>query len=88
MWRNWSLHTLQVGSEKGLSTVGNNLAILRFLPQRNENRGRLGGSVVEHLPLAQGAILGSGIKSHIGLLAGSLLLLLPNVSAFLCVSHE
>ena len=36
----------------------------------NQNRkrlGRLGGSVVEHLPSAQGVIPGSGIKSCIGL---------------------
>ena len=39
--------------------------------------GLLGGSVVEHLPSAQGEILGLGIKSHIGLAAGSLLLPLP-----------
>ena len=36
--------------------------------------GCLGGSAVESLPLAQGMILGSEIESHIGLLAGSLLL--------------
>ena len=30
--------------------------------------GHLGGSAVEHLPLAQGMIPGSGIESHIGLL--------------------
>ena len=39
--------------------------------------GCLGGSAFERLPLAQGVILGSGIKSCIGLLAGSLLLPLP-----------
>ena len=38
---------------------------------------RLGGSAVEHLPSAQGVILGSGIKSHIGLPVRSLLLPLP-----------
>ena len=37
--------------------------------------GCLGGSEVEHLPSAQGVIPGSGIESHFGLLAGSLLLL-------------
>ena len=42
-----------------------------------ENVGCLGGSAVEHLPLAQGRILESRIKSHIRLLAGSLLLPLP-----------
>ena len=36
--------------------------------------GRLGGSAVEGLPLAQGVILGSGMESHIGLPAWSLLL--------------
>ena len=40
-------------------------------------QGRLGGPVVKRLPLAQGMILGSGIESHIGLPAGSLLLPLP-----------
>ena len=39
--------------------------------------GRLGGSVVEHLPSTQGVILGSWVESHIGLPAGSLLLPLP-----------
>lgn len=34
----------------------------------------LGGSAVERLLLAQGVILGSGIKSHVGLPVGSLLL--------------
>ena len=29
--------------------------------------GRLGGSVVEHLPLAQGAIPGPGIEYHVRL---------------------
>ena len=42
-----------------------------------EHQGCLGGSVVECLPLAQGVIPGSGIKSHIRLLAGSLLLPQP-----------
>ena len=39
--------------------------------------GCLGSAVVEHLPLAQGMIPGSGIESHIRLLVGSLLLPLP-----------
>ena len=39
--------------------------------------GRLGGSAVEHLPLAQGVIPDPGIGSHIGLPAWSLLLSLP-----------
>ena len=33
---------------------------------------------VEHLPLTQAVILESGIKSHIGLLVGSMLFSLPN----------
>ena len=36
--------------------------------------GCLGGSAAEHLPLAQGMILGLGIKSHIRLPERSLLL--------------
>ena len=51
------------------------------------NEGYLGGSVVGHLPSAQVVILGPGIKSHMGLLAGTLLLPLP-VSLPLSVSHE
>ena len=51
--------------------------------------GRLGGSAVEHLPLAQGMILGSGIECHIRLLAWSLLLSLPmSLPLCVCVSHE
>ena len=43
-----------------------------------QGEGRyLGGSVVEHLPSAQVMILGSGIKSFIGLPTGSLLPPLP-----------
>ena len=40
-------------------------------------RGCLGGSVVECLPLAQGMIRGPGIESLHQLLVGSLLLSLP-----------
>ena len=47
--------------------------------------GRLSGSAVECLPLAQGVILGSGIESLIGLPVRSLLLPLP-VSLPLTVS--
>ena len=47
--------------------------------------GHQGGSVVERLPLAHFMILASGIKSHIGLPTGSLLLPLP-VSLPLSVS--
>ena len=39
--------------------------------------GNLGGSEVEHLPLAQGVILGLDIKSHTELPVRSLLLPLP-----------
>ena len=45
----------------------------------------MGGSLIEHLPLAQGVIPSPGIESHLGFPAGSLLLPLP-VSAFLSVS--
>ena len=44
--------------------------------------GRLGGSVVECLPLVQVVIPGPGIKSRVGFPTGSLLLPLP-VSASL-----
>ena len=48
--------------------------------------GHLGGSVVEHLPLAQAVSWDPGIESHIRLPAGSLLLLLPvSLSLSLCV---
>ena len=57
-----------------------------------QNRGTLGcldGSEVEHLPLAQGVIPRSRIKSPIGLLVGSLVLHLPmSLHLSLCVSHE
>ena len=50
--------------------------------------GRLGGSVVERLPLAQGVLgLSPGTKSRIALAAWSLLLPLP-VCLPLSVSHE
>ena len=52
-------------------------------------RGRLGSSVVEHLPSAQDMIPRSGIESHIRLLAGSLLFPLPMplpMPLFLCLS--
>ena len=52
--------------------------------------GSLGGLAVEHLPLAQGVILGGlGMESHVGLPAWSLLLSLPMfllMSLPLCVS--
>ena len=47
--------------------------------------GCLGGSVVEHLPLAQGMMLGLGIKSCIRLPASDLLLLLLPLSMSLPV---
>ena len=50
-------------------------------------QGCLGGSAVEHLPSAQGMILGLGIESHIKLPIGSLLLPLPvSLPLYLCVS--
>ena len=49
--------------------------------------GRLGGSAIERLPSAQGVIPGSMIKSHIGLLVGSLFLPLPVfLPLFVCFS--
>ena len=62
-----------------------------FLPETEvqsvPHGGRLGGSAVEHLPLAQGMIRGFGIDYCIWLLAGSLLL--PRSLALsLSVSHE
>ena len=53
----------------------------------SEAQGHLGGSAVEHLPLAQGVTPGSLIESRIGIPAGNLLLPLP-VSLPLCVSLE
>ena len=50
---------------------------LTLLKNIGSSQGHLGGSVFEHLPLAQGMIPGSGIESHIGLPAWSLLLPLP-----------
>ena len=47
--------------------------LLEILPVQR----RLGGLAVEHLPLVQDVVPGSGIESHIGLPAGSLLLPLP-----------
>ena len=43
--------------------------------EKKRKEGRLGGSVVERLPLAPVMILGPGIESHIGFPAGTLLLL-------------
>ena len=52
-------------------------------------RGQLGGSVVEHLPLARGVIPGPGTKSRITLPTGSLFsLCLCLCLSLLCVSHE
>ena len=54
------------------------------LGDKTETReGRLGGSAVWHLPLAQGVIL----ESHIGILAWSLLLPL-SLPLCVCLSHE
>ena len=52
-----------------------------------KHQGCLSGLVVEHLPLAQGVILGSGIESCIWLPAWSLLLPLPmSLLLSLCLS--
>ena len=51
--------------------------LTQIQPSRPLVLGCLGGSAVEHLPWAQGGDLGSGIESHMGLLAGSLLLPQP-----------
>ena len=67
-----------------MPSMGLELMTLRL---RVECSGRLGGSAVEHLPSAQGAIPRSQIQSHSKLLAGSLLLPLP-VSLPLSLSHE
>ena len=58
-----------------------------YMLYNSKNEGRLGGSAVERLPLAQGMIQGSRIESHIRLPTGSLLLPLP-MSLPLSVSHE
>ena len=58
------------------SVSGFRASLLKFL-QEFGNLGCLGGSVVEHLPLAQGVFPGLGIESHVGLPARSLLLPLP-----------
>ena len=51
---------------------------VRYLIFKNiTSEGHLGGSVVEHLLLAQGVILGPRIESRIRFLSGSLLLPLP-----------
>ena len=51
------------------------------------NKGHMGGSAVEHLPLAQGMIPGPEIESRIGLPARSLLLPLPmSLLLSLCLS--
>ena len=47
------------------------------LSELEKVHGCLGGSVVEHLPLAQGRSQDLGIESRTGLLTGSLLLPLP-----------
>ena len=58
---------------------------------KRQKPGHLGGSVVEHLPLAQVVIPGPGIKSHFGLPVGklpSLFLPLPMSLPLSVVSHE
>ena len=44
------------------------------MTRKSPGMGHLGGSVVEHLPLAQGVIPDPGIESHIRLPVKSLLL--------------
>ena len=55
---------------------------------KNLTLGHLGGSAVEHLPLAQGVILGPGTECCIGLPAGACFSLCLCLCFFLCVSHE
>ena len=52
---------------------------------KSTDLGRLGRSVVEALPSAQGVILGSGIESRVPRQAPCMS---AYVSASLCVSHE
>ena len=62
---------------------------LNFLSKVRKYWGHLGGSAVEHLPLAQGVIHSLRIESHIGLPAWSLPLPLSMSLPFsLCVFHE
>ena len=68
-----------------LSTRGNSNDTRKLRRGFKTDGGRLGGSVVERLPLAQVVTQSPGIKSHIGLPVGHLLLLLL-VSASLSVS--
>ena len=77
---------LPVGKAPGLPPTAPSTCthLSTFLTKAVEERGgrvqHLGGSVVEHLPLAQGVTLGSwdSIQAfHIGLSAGNLRLPLP-----------
>ena len=70
-------------------------ALVRFQPEKQNQwktyikkcMGRVGGSAVERLPSDQGMIPESGIKSHMGLPGGSLLLPLPvSLPLSLCLS--
>ena len=60
----------------------------RYRVSKSKQEGCLCGSAVEHLPSAQGVVLGSRIESRIGLPAWSLLLLpLPmSLLRSLCLS--
>ena len=53
---------------------------------KNFREGRLGGSVVECLPLVQGMIQGPGIESCIELLWGAYFCLCLCLCLFLCLS--
>ena len=61
----------QVLQDGGPQVKSNPLCLFE---QNSSLLGCLGGSAVEHLPLAQGVIVGSKIESLIGLPVGSLLL--------------
>ena len=58
-------------------SVSSRKRIFQFSNKYENILGCLSGSAVECLPSPQGVILGSGIKSHIGLLVGRLLFPLP-----------
>ena len=69
--------------------------LIKLNLNQNIKKGMPGWLSNEHLPLAQGEIQETGIESHIGLLAGSLLLpqpmslflsLSPSLSLLLCLS--
>ena len=76
------LHPKSLGSHPRPKTVLNHWATgaahgFHALLTKNIISGHLGGSVVEHVPLAQGVIPDPGIESRMRLPAWSLLLPLP-----------